>query len=99
MGSSSSAVATVNAVSRPAREVLYTVVPREQNYKAKNVIDTVVYRGGDAVSGWAYWGLATGLGLGLAAIALVAVPLAGLWLVLGLRLGRAQERRAAPAPA
>jgi len=87
------------AVSRPAREVLYTVVPREQKYKAKNVIDTVVYRGGDAVSGWAYWGLATGLGLGLAAIALVAVPLAGLWLALGLRLGRAQERRTAPAPA
>jgi AAA family ATP:ADP antiporter len=87
------------AVSRPAREVLYTVVPREQKYKAKNVIDTLVYRGGDAASGWAYWGLATGMGLGLAAIALVAVPLAGLWLMLGLRLGRAQERRAAPAPA
>ena len=87
------------AVSRPAREVLYTVVPREQKYKAKNVIDTVVYRGGDAVSGWAYWGLATGLGLGLGAIALVAVPLAGLWLALGLRLGRTQERRAAPAQA
>jgi len=87
------------AVSRPAREVLYTVVPREQKYKAKNVIDTVVYRGGDAVSGWAYWGLATGLGLGLGTIALVVVPLAGLWLALGLRLGRAQERRAAPAPA
>ncbi len=87
------------AVSRPAREVLYTVVPREQKYKAKNVIDTVVYRGGDAVSGWAYWGLASVLGLGLPAIALVAVPLAGLWLGLGLRLGRTQERRATPATA
>ena len=87
------------AVSRPAREVLYTVVPREQKYKAKNVIDTVVYRGGDAVSGWAYWGLATVLGLGLPAIALVAVPLAGLWLALGLRLGRTQARRTTPATA
>jgi AAA family ATP:ADP antiporter len=91
--------ATNYAVSRPAREVLFTVVPREQKYKAKNVIDTVVYRGGDMASGWAYTGLASGLGLGLPAIALLAVPLAGLWLALGLRLGRAQERRAAPAPA
>ncbi len=86
------------ALAKPAREVLFTVVGREQKYKAKNVLDTVVYRGGDAVSGWAFAGLAA-LGLGLPAIALVTVPVAGLWLALGLGLGRAQDRRAAQAPA
>lgn len=78
------------ALARPAREVLFTVVGREARYKAKNVIDTLVYRGGDAVTGWAFAGL-TGLGLGLAAIAAVGVPLAGIWLVVGLVLGRRQE--------
>ncbi len=82
------------ALAKPAREVLFTVIGREQKYKAKNVLDTVVYRGGDALSGWAFAGL-TALGLGLPAIALVTVPVAGLWLVLGLGLGRAQDRRAA----
>ncbi|MFP4560431.1 MAG: NTP/NDP exchange transporter [Thiohalorhabdus sp.] len=82
------------AVARPAREVLFTVVGREARYKAKNVIDTVVYRGGDAVTGWAFAGL-TGLGLGLAGVAAVAVPLALAWLGLGLALGRRQEARAA----
>jgi AAA family ATP:ADP antiporter len=85
------------ALSKPAREVLFTVVGREQRYKAKNVLDTLVYRGGDAASGWAFAGL-TGLGLGLSAIALVTLPVAALWLLLGLALGRAQDRRAA-APA
>ena len=84
------------AVSKPAREVLFTVIGREQKYKAKNVIDTVVYRGGDAASGWAFAGLSA-LGLGLPAIALTTVPLAALWLGLGLGLGKAQERKAAPA--
>jgi AAA family ATP:ADP antiporter len=78
------------ALARPAREVLFTVVGREARYKAKNVIDTVVYRGGDAVTGWAFAGL-TGLGLGLAAIAALAVPLAAIWLGVGLALGRRQE--------
>lgn len=40
------------ALVRPGREMLYAVIPTEQKYKAKNFIDTVVYRGGDAVSGW-----------------------------------------------
>ncbi|MFB6260949.1 MAG: MFS transporter, partial [Thiohalorhabdaceae bacterium] len=78
------------ALARPAREVLFTVVGREARYKANNVIDTLVYRGGDAVTGWAFAGL-TGLGLGLAAIAAVGGPLAGVWLVVGLVLGRRQE--------
>jgi AAA family ATP:ADP antiporter len=77
-------------VARPVREMLFTVVPREEKYKAKNAIDTVVYRGGDAVSGWAYAGL-TALGLGLTGIALVALPLAAVWIATALYLGRRQE--------
>jgi AAA family ATP:ADP antiporter len=79
------------AVSRPAREMLFTVVDREQRYKAKNVIDTLVYRGGDAASAWLYTGLAA-LGFGLGAIAFIGVPLALLWAYNGVVLGRRQER-------
>jgi AAA family ATP:ADP antiporter len=80
------------AIMRPAREMLYVVLGREEKYKAKNFIDTVVYRGGDALSAWAYAGLAA-LGLGLSAIAFVAVPLALLWAGIAYRLGQAQTRR------
>jgi AAA family ATP:ADP antiporter len=80
------------AIMRPAREMLYVVLGREEKYKAKNFIDTVVYRGGDALSAWAYAGLAA-LGLSLSAIALVAVPLSLLWAGIAYRLGQAQERR------
>ncbi|HSF06796.1 MAG TPA: MFS transporter [Methylomirabilota bacterium] len=77
-------------VARPAREMLFTVVTREQKYKAKNVIDTVVYRGADAVGGWVFSGLAA-LGLGLTGIALAALPLAALWIAIAGYLGRHQE--------
>jgi AAA family ATP:ADP antiporter len=80
------------AVTRPAREVLYTVITREQKYKAKNFIDTVVYRGGDAVSGWAYDGLSRGLGLDIATIALLCVPVGVLWLAVAWGLGRTQDK-------
>jgi len=88
------------AFTRPGREILFTVLPRTDKYKSKNFIDTVVYRGGDALSAWAFAGLA-GLGLGLSAIAWLAVPLALLWAGLGVWLGRRQEalRRDPPAPA
>jgi AAA family ATP:ADP antiporter len=79
------------AVARPAREMLFTVVDREARYKAKNVIDTLVYRGGDAASAWLYTGLAA-LGLGLSAIAFIGIPLALLWAYNGVLLGRRQER-------
>ncbi|MFQ5994297.1 MAG: NTP/NDP exchange transporter [Acidiferrobacterales bacterium] len=79
------------AIARPAREMLFTVLAREEKYKSKNFIDTVVYRGGDAASAWAFAGL-TALGLGLSAIAFVAVPLAIGWVLTGLWLGRKQER-------
>lgn len=79
------------AVSKPAREMLFTVVERETRYKAKSVIDTLVYRGGDAASAWLYAGLSA-LGLGLSAIAFIGVPLALVWAYNGIRLGRHQER-------
>lgn len=75
------------ALTKPAREMLFTVLDRESKYKSKNFIDTVVYRGGDAVAGWIYAGLAA-LGLGVGGIAIVAVPLAGIWLALAFWLGR-----------
>jgi AAA family ATP:ADP antiporter len=81
-------------ITKPAREVLFTVVPREEKYKSKAFLDAAVYRGGDLTSGWAFAGLQA-LGLSLGAIALVAAPLAALWAVIGIRLGRDQERRAA----
>ena len=78
------------AITRPAREVLFTVLNREEKYKSKNVIDTVVFRGGDAVSGWLFEGLRM-LGLGFAGIAFVGVPIALLWAGTGWMLGRSQD--------
>jgi AAA family ATP:ADP antiporter len=75
------------ALAKPAREVLFTAVDRSQRYKAKSLIDTVIYRGGDALTGWAFAGLKT-LGLGLGTIALLSAPLAGVWALVGLWLGR-----------
>ncbi|MGZ5164271.1 MAG: NTP/NDP exchange transporter [Burkholderiales bacterium] len=81
------------AVARPAREVLYTVVPREDRYKSKSFIDTVVYRTGDQLGAWCYV-LLTGLGLRLTQIAGVGACLAVVWLLNGLWLGRRQDRLA-----
>ena len=79
------------AITRPTREVLFTVVPREDRYKAKSFIDTVVYRTGDQLGAWSV-ALLRVLGLGVSGVALVAIPLAILWLVDGLWLGRRQEK-------
>jgi len=79
------------ALSKPAREILFTVIPREEKYKAKNFIDTVVYRGGDALSGWLASALRS-LGAGLSAIALAAVPISAAWLAVAIWLGRREER-------
>ncbi|HXE39971.1 MAG TPA: hypothetical protein VN639_16010 [Azonexus sp.] len=81
-----------HALAKPAREVLFTRLSREQRYKSKAFIDAAVYRGGDLLSGWLYAGLAA-LGLGTAAIALVAAPVAVLWGLLGWRLGRGGATR------
>lgn len=85
--------ATEFAVANPARETLFTVVSREQKYKAKSFIDTAVFRGGDAASGWVYTGLRN-LGMELAWIAWLMVPVAALWAVLLLHLGKMQVKLA-----
>ena len=79
------------AVMRPAREMLYVVLSREEKYKAKNLIDTVVYRTGDAVSAWVYAGMRS-VGMSLSTIALIAVPLALVWAWVAFGLGRQQAR-------
>ncbi len=81
------------AISNPAREVLFTVVEREEKYKAKNVIDNVVFRGSDALFGWLFTAL-RGAGMELGAISLATVPVTAAWLALALALGRMQEKRA-----
>ena len=80
------------AIIRPARETLFTVVPREDKYKAKAFIDTFVYRVGDVV-GAQTEGLLGRLAMGLSALVAVTVPLALVWGALGVWLGRAQLRR------
>jgi ATP:ADP antiporter, AAA family len=82
------------AIANPARQVFFTVLDREEKYKAKNLIDVVVYRGSDALYGWVFDSLQM-LGLKLGGIALVALPFAAGWLALSTALGRAQEARAA----
>jgi AAA family ATP:ADP antiporter len=82
------------AIANPARQIFYTVLGREEKYKAKNLIDVVVYRGSDATYTWVYDSLQL-MGLKLAGIALAALPVAVGWLVLSLALGRSQEHRAA----
>jgi AAA family ATP:ADP antiporter len=78
------------AFARPSREVLFTVVPREDKYKAKSFIDTVVYRLGDQVGAWSYAGLVA-LGLAMTGVSIVAVPISMLWLVNSLWLGKKQR--------
>jgi AAA family ATP:ADP antiporter len=82
--------AVQRAIMRPARETLFTVVSREDKYKSKAFTDTFVYRGGDVIGAWTE-GFLGQLGLGLAGLASAAVPLAMVWGVLGLWLGRRQE--------
>jgi AAA family ATP:ADP antiporter len=82
------------AIANPARQVFFTVISREEKYKAKNLIDVVIYRGSDALSGWVFDSMQA-LGLKLGAIALCVLPVTMGWLLLSATLGRAQERRAA----
>jgi ATP:ADP antiporter, AAA family len=81
------------AFANPARQVFYTVLGREEKYKAKNLIDVVIYRGSDALYGWVFDSLQV-IGLKLGTIALVSAPVAAVWLILSGALGRAQENRA-----
>jgi AAA family ATP:ADP antiporter len=81
------------AFARPARETLFTVISREDKYKSKNFIDTVVYRVGDQIGAWTTPALGW-LGLKMAGISLVAAPLAAVWLVVSLWLGKRQSAMA-----
>lgn len=79
------------AIQRPAREALYTILPRKDKYKAKNFNDTFVYRAGDQIGAWSYTAMGW-LGLGLSGLAFCMVPLSALWLGLALWLGRTSRR-------
>lgn len=85
------------AIARPSREILYTLLPREDKYKAKHFIDTFVYRAGDQVGAWSMAGMRA-LGLGLSGTAVAAVPISVAWLGIALWLGR-RHRAAAAASA
>jgi AAA family ATP:ADP antiporter len=82
------------ALAKPARELLFSVLDREDKYKAKNVIDTVVFRGADTASGWLYQALKP-LALSLSTLSWLAAPLAAGWALLALALGRRQRQLAA----
>jgi AAA family ATP:ADP antiporter len=84
------------AVTRPAREMLFTRVDRETRFKAKPVIDIVAYRGGDTLMAWLFTGLTQGLGLGLAGVAIVGAGIAALWTLVAIYLGRWFERDEKP---
>jgi AAA family ATP:ADP antiporter len=79
------------ALSRPAREILFTVVDREDKYKTKSLIDTFIYRMGDQAGAWSYAGLAA-LGVTNAGISLLAVPVVAIWVLLAIWLGKRQEK-------
>lgn len=92
------------ATAKPARESLFTVVPRSAKYASKSFVDTFVYRGGDLIGGWSFnlvnKGFTVALGsfaftttpIALGPIALATAPLALVWLVVGVMLGRQQKR-------
>ena len=80
------------AITRPGREMLFTAVDRETRFKAKPVIDIVLYRGGDMLTAWAFTLLTAGLGLGLGAVAAVGALIAAVWAIVGIYLGRSYER-------
>lgn len=80
------------AITRPGREMLFTLVDDEMRYKAKPVIDIVVYRGGDMVTAWAYTGITAAFALELTGIAIIAAVVAAVWAVAGFSMGRQYDR-------
>jgi AAA family ATP:ADP antiporter len=76
------------AVTKPGREMLFTVVTDDERYKAKPVIDICVYRGGDMVTAWFHTGLKEVLALGSSGVAIVAAVIAVMWALAGIYLGR-----------
>ena len=82
------------AITRPSREMLFTVLDRETRFKAKPVIDVVLYRGGDVLTAWMFTILADKLGLGLSGIGVVIGGIAVMWAIVAIRLGRLYQDRA-----
>ena len=76
------------AVTKPGREMLFTMFDNETRYKAKPFIDIVIYRGGDMVTAWFYTLLTATYGFGLSLIAIIASFLAAIWAYIGFHLGR-----------
>jgi AAA family ATP:ADP antiporter len=89
--------ASTHGITRPAREVLFTVVDRDDKYHAKNVIDTIIYRFGDMVASWTHKGLLA-LAAGSTALVLAAVPLTVGWIALAIGLGVGFRRRTKDEP-
>jgi ATP:ADP antiporter, AAA family len=81
------------AITRPSREMLYTIVDRETRFRTKPVIDIAFYRGGDMITAWLFTFLTTRLELGLAGIAIITSVVAAVWTAVALRLGRDYEQR------
>jgi len=81
--------ATGFSLLRPAREILFTVLRREDKYKAKSFIDTFGYRAGDQVGAWSYKGLHH-VGFDVRGTSYLAVPLVAAWCVLSIWLGKKQ---------
>jgi AAA family ATP:ADP antiporter len=81
------------ALVKPGRDMLFTTVDAETKYKAKNVVDTFVYRGGDAISAWVSKAVGA-LGMGAALVMIVGAVLAAAWAAIGYGLGRIHDRRA-----
>jgi AAA family ATP:ADP antiporter len=81
------------AITRPAREMLFTEVDKETRFKAKPVIDVVVYRGGDTITAWIFTGLTEGLGLGFAAVGVIGAGIAAIWAGVGIYMGRLYNSR------
>ena len=81
------------AITRPGREMLFTAVDADTRFKAKPVIDIVVYRGGDMMTAWFYTLLTTTFALGTAGIAAVAAFIAAIWAGAGVFLGRKYDHQ------
>jgi len=82
------------AITRPSRDSLYTVCTREEKYKAKSLIDTFIYRGGDATSASVFQLLTSGLRLGPSGVGWVGAFISAVWLAIALALGKSHERAA-----
>lgn len=84
------------AITKPGREMLFTLVDRETRFKAKSVVDIVVYRGGDAATAWMFTGLTQGLGVGFGGVAVIGACVAAAWAMTARYLGRVYMRDQKP---